>query len=45
MRLAVLADVQGNLQALEAVLEYAQKQTVDGIIKRYSWHFRKMSKE
>ncbi len=32
MRLAVLADVHGNLQALEAVLEHAQKQNVDQII-------------
>ena len=32
MRLAVLADVHGNLQALEAVLEHAQKQNVDRII-------------
>lgn len=32
MRLAVLADVHGNLQALEAVLEHAQKQSVDQII-------------
>jgi predicted phosphodiesterase len=32
MRLAVLADVHGNLQALEAVLEHAQAQKVDSII-------------
>jgi predicted phosphodiesterase len=32
MRLAVLADIHGNLQALEAVLEHAQKQNVDQII-------------
>jgi predicted phosphodiesterase len=32
MRLAVLADVHGNVQALEAVLEHAQKQNVDQII-------------
>ncbi len=32
MRLAVLSDVHGNLQALEAVLEHAQKQQVDQII-------------
>jgi predicted phosphodiesterase len=32
MRLAILADVHGNLQALEAVLEHAQKQKVDEII-------------
>ncbi len=32
MRLAVLSDVHGNLQALEAVLEHAQKQKVDQII-------------
>jgi predicted phosphodiesterase len=32
MRLAVLADVHGNLQALEAVLKHAQKQNVDQII-------------
>jgi predicted phosphodiesterase len=32
MRLAVLSDVHGNLQALEAVLEHAQKQQVDHII-------------
>jgi predicted phosphodiesterase len=32
MRLAVLSDVHGNLQALEAVLEHAQKQNVDQII-------------
>jgi predicted phosphodiesterase len=32
MRLAILADVHGNLQALEAVLEHAQKQKVDKII-------------
>jgi predicted phosphodiesterase len=32
MRLAVLADVHGNLQALEAVLDHAQKQNVDQIV-------------
>jgi predicted phosphodiesterase len=32
MRLAVLSDIHGNLQALEAVLEHAQKQQVDQII-------------
>jgi predicted phosphodiesterase len=32
MRLAVLSDIHGNLQALEAVLEHAQKQKVDQII-------------
>ena len=32
MRLAVLSDVHGNLQALGAVLEHAQKQNVDRII-------------
>jgi predicted phosphodiesterase len=32
MRLAVLADVHGNFQALEAVLEHATKQNVDEII-------------
>jgi Calcineurin-like phosphoesterase superfamily domain len=32
MRLAVLADVHGNFQALEAVLEHAKKQNVDDII-------------
>jgi predicted phosphodiesterase len=32
MRLAVLADVHGNVQALEAVLEHARKQSVDCII-------------
>jgi predicted phosphodiesterase len=32
MRLAVLADVHGNLQALEAVLEHAQQQNIDDII-------------
>lgn len=32
MRLAVLGDVHGNLQALEAVLEHARRQKVDTII-------------
>jgi predicted phosphodiesterase len=32
MRLAVLADVHGNFQALEAVLEHTQQQDVDDII-------------
>jgi Calcineurin-like phosphoesterase superfamily domain len=32
MRLAVLADIHGNLQALESVLSHAQKQNVDDII-------------
>jgi predicted phosphodiesterase len=32
MRLAVLSDVHGNLQALEAVLDHAQKAQVDQII-------------
>jgi predicted phosphodiesterase len=32
MRLAVLADVHGNIQALEAVLEHAQKQKIDNVI-------------
>jgi predicted phosphodiesterase len=32
MRLAVLADVHGNLQALEAVLDHIQRQKVDSII-------------
>ncbi len=32
MRLAVLADVHGNLQALESTLAHAQKQNVDQII-------------
>src|SRR5688572_91712 len=32
MRLAALADVHGNLQALEAVLSHAQNQKVDSII-------------
>jgi predicted phosphodiesterase len=32
MRLAVLADIHGNLQAFEAVLDHAQKQEVDQLV-------------
>jgi len=32
MRLAILADVHGNLPALQAVLADVQRQNVDGII-------------